>query len=666
MLRSCSQLSLTYILVMKKTLFVCTCLLLFVVADAQTINIQADKKIATIQPTMWGLFFEDINFAADGGVYAELVKNRSFEFANPMMGWHRVMGQNPQGRMDVFNSGNEANPRYLQIINNSADSVIGLQNEGFRGMGVRQGATYNFSVLARKVGTGNPVLDVHLLNSKGEIIGKTMVHGFEAAWTTHKASFTANSTDAKASLRVLVRGPGTVQMDMVSLFPIDTWKGRENGLRADLVQKLADLKPGFLRFPGGCIVEGRDLANRYQWKKTVGSVKDRKVISNRWSTEIAQRSPADYYQSYGLGFYEYFLLAEDIGAEPLPILNCGMACQFNTGELAAMDQLDPYIQDALDLVEFANGSIATQWGKLRAEMGHPAPFNLKMIGVGNEQWGPEYVARVKVFMDAIKAKYPDIELIGSAGPFSGGDMFTYLWQEMKVLKPDLVDEHYYAPPNFFIRNARRYDTYDTTGPKVFAGEYAAHDKPVEDGRRKNNWLAALSEAAFMTGLERNAHVVRMTSYAPLLAHVDAWQWSPNLIWFDNLRSVGSASYYVQKLFSTNKGSYVVPALMNKNVVAGKDSLYASAAVDAETGELIIKIVNANPVEKAIAFNIDGFGKPAKKVTVITLTSTDMQIENTLDDPTKLFPVVRELSVPGKKFSFPAKPNSVNVLRLKRS
>ena len=350
-----------------------------------TITIQPDKKLAAVQPAMWGLFFEDINFAADGGLYAELVKNRSFEFSTPLMGWRRIMGRNAQGRIDIFNSGNENNPRYIQITNNSPDSLIGLQNEGFRGMGIQQGAAYEFSVLARKQGEGQPSLEVVLVNSKGDVIGKTLVNGIGNTWAKHRASFTASATDAKAALRVLVKGPGTLQMDMISLFPKETWKARENGLRADLVKKLAELKPGFLRFPGGCIVEGRDLANRYQWKKTVGKVEDRKVIINRWSSEIAQRSPADYYQSYGIGFYEYFLLAEDIGAEPLPILNCGMACQYNTGELATIDQLDPYIQDAFDLVEFANGIISTRWGKLRAEMGHPEPFHLKKIGVGNEQ-----------------------------------------------------------------------------------------------------------------------------------------------------------------------------------------------------------------------------------------------------------------------------------------
>ena len=637
-----------------------------VAAQVTSIDIQADKKLAAVPPSMWGLFFEDINFAADGGVYAEMVKNRSFEFNNPLMGWRRMMGRNPQGRIDVFNSGKEANPRYLQIINNSPDSLVGLQNEGFRGMGVKEGAVYNFSVMARMVGEASPSLEVMLVNTKGEVLGRTSVSGFTAQWTKHKASLTASATEAKAALRVMVKGQGTLQMDMVSLFPKETWKGRENGLRADLVQKLADLKPGFLRFPGGCIVEGRDLANRYQWKKTVGNVEDRKVIINRWSSEIAQRSPADYYQSYGLGFYEYFLLAEDIGAEPLPILNCGMACQFNTGELAELDDLDPYIQDAFDLIEFANGATTTKWGKLRAEMGHPAPFKLKMIGVGNEQWGPEYVTRAKIFMDAVKAKHPEIEVIGSAGPYSGGELFTYLWKEMKTMKPDLVDEHYYAPPNFFFRNAKRYDNYDTTGPKVFAGEFAAHDRPGEDGRRKNNWLAALSEAAFMTGLERNAQMVKMASYAPLLAHVDAWQWSPNLIWFNNLMSYGSANYYVQQLYATNKGTHVVPALMNNAVVAGQDSLYASATVDSKTNEIIIKFVNANPTQKTVSLNITGNGKLAKTAKVITLSSTDMQAENSVDQPTRIAPLNKEIKVSGKTITYDAEPSSLNVIRIKRT
>ena len=637
-----------------------------ITAQTNIITIHADRKGTDIPPAMWGLFFEDINFAADGGMYAELIKNRSFEFNNPFMGWRRMMGRIPHGRIDVVNTGDSNNPRFVQVINNSADSTVGLQNEGFRGMGVQEGSTYNFSVLVRKVGAGSPVLEIELVSSKGAVIGKTTVAGITPKWSKQKASFNASATDEKAVLRVLVRGTGKVHMDMISLFPKDTWKQRENGLRKDLVQKLYDLKPGFLRFPGGCIVEGRDLSNRYQWKKTVGNVENRKVIINRWSSEIAQRSPADYYQSFGLGFYEYFLLAEDIGAEPLPILNCGMACQFNTGELAAMDQLEPYVKDALDLIEFANGSTTTKWGKLRAQMGHPAPFNLKTIGVGNEQWGPEYIERAKVFQGAVKAKYPKIELVGSAGPFSGGDNFVYLWKEMKAMKPELVDEHYYSPPNWFLRNARRYDQYDTSGPKVFAGEFAAHDRPGEDGRRKNNWYGALSEAAFMTGLERNVSIVKMASYAPLLAHVDAWQWSPNLIWFNNLTSVATPNYYVQQLFSTNKGSYVIPALLDDKVVAGQDSLYVSATVDNKTNEIIIKLVNANPFEKKVTINIAGVRSLENKAAITSLTSPELQLENSVDEQTRIVPLKSEMMIPGNSFLFNARPGSVNMIKVKRS
>lgn len=634
-------------------------------SQTQTIVIHADKKGADISPRMWGLFFEDINFAADGGIYAELVKNRSFEFNNPFMGWRRLMGRIPRGRVDVFNTGNPNNPRYIQITNNSADSTVGLQNEGFRGMGVQEGATYHFSVLIKKIGIKNPSLEVELIDTKGEIIGKTSLSGFTDTWNKHKAQMTATATEAKASLRVMIKGEGTLQMDMISLFPKDTWKGRENGLRKDLVQKLYDLKPGFIRFPGGCIVEGRDLSNRYQWKNTVGKVEDRKVIINRWSSEIAQRSPADYYQSYGLGFYEYFLLAEDLGAEPLPILNCGMACQFNTGELVALEQLDTYIQDALDLIEFANGAVTTKWGKLRAEMGHPAPFNVKKLGVGNEQWGPEYITRAKAFAAAIKKKYPTIELIGSVGPYSGGENFDYLWKEMKLLKPELVDEHYYSPPNWFLRNARRYDQYDTAGPKVFAGEFAAHDRPLPDGRRKNNWYGALAEAAFMTGLERNASVISMASYAPLFAHVDAWQWSPNLIWFNNLTSVATPNYYIQQLFSTNSGSYVIPAFMNDKSIAGEDSLYVSASIDSRSNEIIIKLVNAHPITKSITLNVSGVVKLADKAAITTLRSNDLQLENTVDEPTNIVPVKKEMPISGNIFTYVAEPSSVNVIRIQK-
>src|SRR5690606_12813576 len=321
-----------------------------------------------------------------------------------------------------------------------------------------------------------------------------------------------SETSAKGKLNVWIEGKGTSSFDMISLFPKETWKNRPKGLRKDMVQLLADMKPGFLRFPGGCIVEGRDLATRFQWKKTVGPIEQRELIINRWNTEFKHRLTPDYFQTFGLGFYEYFQLAEDIGAEPVPILNCGMACQFNTGEVAPMDELEPYIQDALDLIEFANGSTATTWGKLRAEMGHPEPFHLKMLGVGNENWGPQYIERLEAFKKVLKEKHPEIDIIASSGTDPEGERFAYLDGELRSMGIDIIDEHYYRPPAWFLSSAARYDDYDRSGPKVFAGEYASHTtRPNGPGR--STWEAALSEAAFLTGLERNADVVTMASYA---------------------------------------------------------------------------------------------------------------------------------------------------------
>ena len=395
---------------------------------------------------------------------------------------------------------------------------------------------------------------IELVDASGKVLGGAQVTPSGKQWKKYSVSIVANSTEPKAKLNIWFEGKGTLDLDMISLFPSDTWKNRENGLRADLVQLLADMKPGFLRFPGGCIVEGRDLATRYQWKKTVGQVEDRELMINRWNTEFAHRPAPDYFQSFGLGFFEYFQLAEDIGAEPLPILSCGMACQFNTAEVVPMDQLDPYIQDALDLIEFANGEVNTPWGSVRNSMGHPAKFNLKMIGVGNEQWGPQYIERYQAFVKAIKAKYPSIKIVTSNGPFPEGELFEYADKELRSMNADIIDEHYYNKPEWFLKNSTRYDQYDRKGPKIFAGEYAAQSVATVSPDNKNNWQCALAEAAFMTGLERNAEVVTMCSYAPLFAHSEGWQWTPDLIWFDNLKSYGTPNYYVQKLFSLNKGT----------------------------------------------------------------------------------------------------------------
>src|SRR5665213_3122097 len=396
--------------------------------QGQSITVNTNKTTATIQPTMWGIFFEDINFAADGGVYAELVKNRSFEFFKPLMGWEIKQNGGAIGSVLVVNR-NKAesdNPRFIKMTLSNDKGNFGLMNEGFRGMGIKKNLQYNFSVWA-KPESGNISMHVQLIDSTDNSLGESStIRISKGGWQKYNTSFTATATSPKAKMMVWFGGKGVADFDMISLFPQDTWKERPGGLRADLVQLLADMKPGFIRFPGGCIVEGRELATRYQWKKTIGPLEDRKLIVNRWNTEIAARPAPDYFQTLGLGFFEYFQLAEDIGASPLPILNCGMACQFNTAEVVDTTQLDPYVQDALDLIEFANGDTNTKWGTVRARLGHPAPFNLKMIGVGNENWGPQYIERFKVFQKTIKKKYPEIKTVASTSAEYQGERFNYL------------------------------------------------------------------------------------------------------------------------------------------------------------------------------------------------------------------------------------------------
>ena len=633
--------------------------------NTKTITIQADKIKAQIQPTMYGIFFEDINQGADGGVYAELVKNRSFESKMPLMGWKEVKLNNAQGSVLVLNRGaaNEDNPRYIHITSISTQGY-GLSNEGFHGMGIKKGDQYNFSVLAKlPAASAGMALQVELLNSKGEVIGGTTVALSSTQWKKYTGSFTASQTDAKASLRVMLKGAGSVDMDMVSLFPQDTWKQRSGGLRADLVQLLADMKPGFLRFPGGCIVEGRELDTRYQWKRTIGDVANRRMIVNRWNTEFAHRPSPDYYQTFGLGFMEYFQLAEDIGAEPLPIINCGMACQFNTCEVVPLNQLGPYVQDALDLIEFANGAVTTKWGKMRAELGHPAPFSMKMMGVGNEQWGPQYIDRYKIFEKAIHAKYPQIKLVASLGPNPDGEIFDYLNPTLRGLKANILDEHYYRAPEWFLQNAKRYDNYDRNGPKIFAGEYAAQSVGIASPDNKNNWNCALSEAAYMTGLERNADVVHMASYAPLFAHAEGWQWTPDLIWFDNLRSYGTPDYYVQKLFSLNKGTAVVPLLLNNEALSGQDGCYATASIDQNTKQLIIKFVNAADNPQDVDFAINGISHLSGNANITTLMNTDTSAVNSFDNPTAIAPVQSQTKLDGNSLKMNLQPRSLNVIRI---
>ncbi|MDR0976241.1 MAG: carbohydrate binding domain-containing protein [Prevotellaceae bacterium] len=620
-------------------------------AQTNEMVVQTNKPGAPIQPTMYGLFFEDINYAADGGLYAELVKNRSFEFPQHLMGW------NTFGAVSVRDDGPfERNPHYVRLAYPGHDSkYTGLDNEGYFGIGVEAGKEYRFSVWARlPMGAGQEKLliqlvDVHSMQEE-QAFSEAELTVNTTEWKKYQVVLKTNTTLAKATLRIFLNSRGTIDLEHISLFPVDTWKGHENGLRKDLAQALADTKPGVFRFPGGCIVEGADLATRYNWKNSVGPVENRPLNENRWEYTFKHRLFPDYFQSYGLGFYEFFLLSEEMGAEPLPVLSCGLACQFQNDSPEAhvpLNELDSYVQDALDLIEFANGDVSTTWGKLRADMGHPAPFNLKYIAIGNEQWGPEYPEHLAPFITAIRKAYPDMNIIGSAGPNSEGDQFDYLWPEMKKLKVDLVDEHFYRPESWFLSQGARYDNYDRKGPKVFAGEYACHGS----GKKWNHFNASLLEAAFMTGLERNADIVHMATYAPLFAHVDGWQWRPDMIWFDNLRSVRSASYYVQQLYGTHKGTNVLPLTMNKKAVTGgegQNGLFASAVYDKNERSVIVKVANTSDRAQSLSVTFAGLKKNATLTNgrLITLHADNPEAENTLDNPTAVVPRETPLAATG--------------------
>ena len=657
---------------MNKFIYFILCILFSFGPLAQTpqkIEVDATKPLVPIQPTMYGIFFEDINFGADGGLYAELIKNRSFEFEYPWMGWKHLPDEetrfNIQNELTIYNNAKASptNPKVVRVDIRDASKIIGLQNEGFDGIGFKKDAKYDFSAFVRS-NKGNVNVEIQLLNDKGEVIGKASASPSTFGWSKIEAVVTSTQTVQKGKVNVIFKGEGQIDIDIISLFPQDTWKGRKGGLRKDLVQLLADMKPGFVRFPGGCIVEGRTLAERYQWKKTVGKVENRELLINRWNKEFTHRPTPDYYQTFGLGFYEYFQLCEDIGATPLPILSCGLACQFNSSETTPLEELDPFIQDALDLVEFANGDLNTKWGALRADMGHPAPFNLKMIGIGNEQWGQEYFERYEKISKAVKALYPNVKLVSGTGPGSDGELFEQAEKALPKLNAEIVDEHYYKDPKWFRDNATRYDNYDRNRYKIFAGEYAAQSVATVSPDNKNNWECALSEAAFMTGLERNADVVYMTSYAPLFAHVNRWQWTPDLIWFDNLSSFGTANYYVQKLFANNPGTQTLAIKSNGENLTGQQEVYASASFDEKTNEIIIKLVNTSADSKTLDLNIKGISKNTV-VKSICLVDKDLKKFNTIEEPNKIVPAETNSSIAKGKTLVNLEGYSFQILRVKK-
>ena len=498
-------------------------------AQAAKLTVQVDQPGHKISPLLWGIFFEDINLSADGGIYPELVRNRSFEDAEKPEHWSLVTtgGAKAELATDSSRPLNPLNRRSLRWRIASVDGgKASLVNEGYWGMAVVKGAEYRLSLAARRgEGFGGP-LAVALESKAGQTLAGGAVEGLGDNWRTFTADLRATETDTQARLVITAAHAGTVWLDMVSLLPKQTWK--DHGLRPDLCEMLAGLKPSFMRFPGGCWVEGDDMAHMYHWKNTIGDVAHRQPLWNIWG----------YFATHGLGFHEYLQLAEDLGAEPLFCIIVGMSHR----EVVPLDQMGQWVQDALDAIEYANGPTNTVWGGFRARQGHPAPFHLKYLEIGNENGGPAYQDRYALFYRAIKARHPEMNLIADE------------WGGIPTSAPvDIVDEHYYSSPEFFIAQADRYDRYPRAGPKVFVGEYA-----VTQGCGQGNLRAAVGEAAFMTGLERNADVVIMASYAPLFVNVNHKRWNPDLINFDSARVYGLPSYYAQQMFSENRGEVVLP------------------------------------------------------------------------------------------------------------
>ncbi len=598
---------------------------------SRTAEISVDlRRTKNISPLLWGIFFEDINYSADGGLYAELVRNRDFEFNdldhggwNALTGWNVPKELNPTIATEVPIHPN--NPHYL-VLDAPESNNAALVNEGFRGMVFREGETYLLSIFAKCPDGGETGLFVSLLGEHNEIIG---VQSFEVKgkeWTKTELKFTAKSSTDRGKLALRPIG-GKLALDMVSLFPEKTFKGRRNGLRADLAQTLADLKPRFIRFPGGCVAHGNGLGNMYRWNRTVGPLEARVPQSNIW----------DYHQSAGLGYFEYFQFCEDIGAEPLPILPAGVSCQnsFRDGkgqQGIPMDEMGAYIQEVLDLIEWANGPADSKWGKVRAEAGHPEPFNLKYIGIGNEDLISEVFAeRFVMIFDAVRAKHPEITVVGTVGPTYEGSDYEDGWALARKHNVPIVDEHYYQSPGWFLNNQHFYDTYVRGGTRVYLGEYASHNGP-----RTSTIETALTEAIHMISLERNGDVVAMASYAPLLAKEGDTQWNPDMIYFNNTQVKPTTGYYVQKLFGNNAGdkyARTVANLLNNDGRALPDNnrnapllkrFASSCVIDTKTNTATVKIVNLLPFEMKTTLKLDNLVPSQVNATMTVLSGSPDQ------------------------------------------
>ncbi len=590
-------------------LFLCMlCLASSAKAQGVLWHIDTQSRGIAISPTLYGVFFEDINYAADGGLYAQLLRNRSFEYRslqNPtrydaLTGWmfnHRNKGA---GKAELMSADpiHPNNPNYMRVTVEGGDYRIvnaGFPKQDTRpGITVKKDAEYRFSIWLRQVDFEGEIL-VALEDSKGTLLSNEIAVKPDGTDFQELDGFRLTGlADGTVWLRMLVRGAGAFDMDMASLLPSDCYGAdwQNGGLRRDLVQALKDLKPSFLRFPGGCVVEGSYYKrNFYNWKDTIGPLETRKENENTWG----------YMQSYGLGFHEYFQLCEDIGALPLPVVHAGVLCQARgTDEPPTLKaEMDAHIQDVLDLLEYALGGTDTAWGRKRAENGHPEPFDLRYLAIGNENWGAEYFSRYGQIEKAVKAAYPDIVCVVAAGPVADGGLFEDNWRRIRAGFPkDMVDEHYYMASDWFLKNVDRYDRYDRNGNPIFLGEYAAHE-PAISGRRPNNLYSALCEAAYLTGIERNSDLVRLSCYAPLFAREGFAQWTPDMIWFNESDVLKTPNYYVQQIFSTTRGDYLLED------ACGEAGVYTLATGGSQT--IALKLVNVSGERKEIEVALQGSG-----------------------------------------------------------
>ena len=627
----------------------------------------SEKERAEIQKGMIGLFFEDINYAADGGLYAEMLENRSFEFVKATgdagdyqteydggYAWSAYPAGGGAGMRCVTGSPHSReNPHYMRL--QAFCSGEGVQNKAYDGIYLKKGMEYRLTFWARCVRFEGDF--TAFVEKDGKQYAKVSVEAAEGTEETYnhfrkyEAVMRAGEDVEGGSFVLCLSCPGIVELDFVSLFPGDAVCGI---FRRDLFEMLKELHPGFLRFPGGCIVEGNTLENRYRFKDSLKPVWARRNNWNRWAVhgnnaENHYEGPYSHYnQTLGLGYYEYFLLCELIGARPLPVLNVGFACQYQSDEMVPLDSpaFGEFLQDALDLIEFANGDESTPWGSVRAQMGHREPFGLELLGIGNEQWQTEkadFFERYDIFEKTIHKYAPGIRLIGSAGPDVTSERYRCAWEfyhahEERENFVHAVDEHYYVKPEWLYNHTDFYDHYSRT-VKVFSGEYAAHPASGFNMPQANTLEGALAEAAFLTGVERNADVVYLASYAPLFARLGYTQWSPDMIWFDGKACYGSPSYYVQKMYACNMGDVVLDACFSEK----EEGIYYSASLLRETGEIILKLINSGEGERRLELELpDGWSKGgALRATV--LAGEEKDAYNSIEEPVRIAPIEREFT-----------------------